>query len=72
MTSEVKLTELRWVRKGQPASEPVETGMRFVKLSACPSHHILFLPFTGCPHQAYFSPGITQAAFMKTTELRHG
>lgn len=54
MTSEVKFTQFLWVRKGQPATELLETGMCFVKLSACRSHRILFLPFTGCPHWAYF------------------
>lgn len=53
MTSKVKFTQFLWVRRGQPATEPVETGMCFVKLSACPSHHILFLPFMGCPHWAH-------------------
>lgn len=54
MTFEVKFTQFLWVRRGEPATEPYETRICFVKLSACLSHHILFLPFTGSPHWAYF------------------
>jgi len=54
MTSEVKFTQFLWVRRGEPATEPVEEGTCFVKLSACLSYHILLLPFMGSPHWAYF------------------
>lgn len=54
MTFEDKSLQFFWQRREKPATEPVETGSRFVKLSACLFYHILLLLFVGSPRWACF------------------